>query len=520
MHVFNMLRQQKLLSSSMLLLTLAIGILIGTVVDTGVKADRSQPATDAAPLTIPSPVDLSSAFSKLVRKIEPAVVNITSEYTPEPRQSARGQREDQQRDDFDLFRRFFGSPFGDAPRRAYRRQATGSGFIVDPKGYILTNHHVIEDADEIKVKLVHDQSEHRAKLVGFDVETDLAVIKIDADRPLTAAEIGNSDAVQVGDWAVAIGSPFGLESTVTAGIISAKGRDIGTQQFQRFIQTDAAINRGNSGGPLLNILGQVIGVNTMIATQTGGSQGVGFALPINTAVKVYNMIIKTGRVTRGSIGVSFGRQENPDLLKALGVEHGVVVSSVEAGGPAAKAGIKAEDIIVAMDGKPIKNGDDLVARVADTPVGKEVTITVDRDGKKMDFPVTVGDRAKVWANDPRFSFYREQERPSSGESTNARFGIYVRNLAPREIEDMKLKAKGVMVTRVEAGSFADEIGLRENDVITSINRRPVTSVDELKQIQSTLKSGAPVAFRVVRPVPTGRGQDVEWRPFYVAGRLP
>lgn len=522
MSFFSELRQQKLLSLSMLLLTLAIGILIGTVVNTGVQADRNPAAADATPLTIPSPVKLASEFSKLAQKLDPAVVNITSEYTPKPRQSARNRGQGEQpSDDFDLFRRFFGAPNGDTPPRTYRREATGSGFIVDPKGYIITNHHVVENADEIKVKLVDDQSEHKAKLIGFDVETDLAVIKIETDKPLTAVDIGNSDAVQVGDWAVAIGSPFGLESTVTAGIISAKGRDIGTQQFQRFIQTDAAINRGNSGGPLLNARGEVIGVNTMIATQNGGSQGVGFALPVNTAVKVYNMIIKNGRVTRGSIGVSFGKEENPDLLKALGVDHGVVVSTVEEGGPAGKGGIKAEDIIIAMDGKPVRNGDDLVARVADTPVGETITVTVDRDGKKMDLPVTIGDRAKVWANDPRFSFYQEQEKPGAEESNNAKFGIYVRNLAPREIDAMKFgDSKGVMVTRVENGSFADEIGLRENDVITSINRRPVISVDDIKQIQSPLGSGDPVAFRVARPVPTGQGRDVEWRPFYLVGRMP
>ncbi len=514
MSVFSKLKQQKLLSLGLLLATLSVGILIGTLVNTGVKADRGQAAPDATPLTIPSPAQLSNEFTRLAQKIGPAVVNITADYLPDERSSARrGPAEPE--DDMDLFRRFF----GDVPQPSFRRQATGSGFIVDAKGYILTNHHVVEGADQIKVKLVDDQSEHKAKLIGFDVETDLAVIKIDADRPLTAVQIGNSDAVQVGDWAIAIGSPFGLESTVTAGIISAKGRDIGAQQFQRFIQTDAAINRGNSGGPLLNIRGEVIGVNTMIATRSGGYQGVGFALPINAAVKVYNQIIKTGRVTRGSIGVSFDRVDKPDLLKALGVDHGVVVSTVEENGPAGKAGIKPEDIILAIDGKPVKNGDDLVSKVADTPIGQKIVVTVDRGGKRMDFPLVVEDRMEVWKDDPRFSFYRQQEKPSSEEGTEAKFGIYVRNLSSKELEAMKLEdGRGVMVTRVEAGSFADDIGIRENDVITSINRQPVGSVDDIRKVQSTLKPGDPVAFRVARPVPSGR--EMEWRPFYLVGRLP
>ena len=513
--------RQKLVPVGLVLATLAVGILIGTLINTGVRADRAgQVAPDATPLTIPSAVELQSEFARLAKRLEPAVVNITTEYSPDPRQSARGEREEQQPDEMELFRRFFGDRLP-SPRE-FRRSATGSGFVVDPKGYIITNHHVVEGADTIRVKLTGDHSIHKARLIGFDIETDLAVIKIDAGRTLPAVQIGNSDAVQVGDWAVAIGSPFGLESTVTAGIVSAKGRDIaGAQQFQRFIQTDAAINRGNSGGPLVNIRGEVIGVNTMIATNNGGYQGVGFALPMNMAVKVYNQLIKTGRVTRGSIGVSFGREEDPNLLPALGLDHGVVVTTVRKGGPADKAGIREEDVIIAMNGKPVRNGDDLVSRVADSPVGEQATITVDRGGKKLDLKVTIEDRSDVWANDPRFAFYRERSEKGGGESTGAKFGIYVKNLTPAEISDMKLEAEaGVMVTRVEPGSFADEIGLRENDVITSVNRQPVASVEDIKRIQGGLKSGDPVAFRVSRSGPSPQGREVEWRPFYIAGQLP
>ena len=230
---------------------------------------------------------------------------------------------------------------------------------------------MIEKADSIKVKIPNDQDEYRAKLIGYDLETDLAVIKIDTKKPLTPARVGNSEAVQVGDWAIAIGSPFGLEATVTAGIVSATGRDIeGAQQFQRFIQTDAAINPGNSGGPLLNINGEVIGINTAIATQSGGYQGVGFALPVNTAAAVYNSIIRSGKMSRGSIGIQFNKYNNrPELMKGLGLKGGVIVEKVTPGGPAEKGGMKAEDVIVAFNGKPVKDGDDLVNRVSTTPIG-------------------------------------------------------------------------------------------------------------------------------------------------------
>jgi len=448
MSVLSKFRQGKRLPLSLVLITLAIGILIGTIINTDVQAERTEAVTDATPLEIPSPVQLQNEFSKLAQQIGPAVVNITTEYNPDPKEAQQGRRGEGSDSESDLFRRFFGEQ---APRSAPRR-ATGSGFLVDPKGYIITNHHVVEGADAIQVKLVDDQSEHKATLVGFDIETDLAVIRIENGREFPYVRIGNSDAVQVGDWAVAIGSPFGLESTVTAGIVSAKGRDIGTQQFQRFIQTDAAINRGNSGGPLVNIRGEVIGVNTMIATSSGGYQGVGFALPINTAAKVYNMLIRC---------------------------------------------------------------------VADTPVGNSIKIAVDRGSKRMDFDVTVGDRAEVWRDDPRFSQYRQDEPSGLNEGTEAKFGIYVRNLAPAEFAEMNLDASGgIMITRVDQGSFAEKLGLRENDVIIAINRQPVESVEDIKEVQSTLRPGSPVAFRVARPFPTGRGQEMQWRPFYIAGELP
>jgi serine protease Do len=466
--------------------------------------------------------------------MEPTVVNISTEYAPRPttrRQTPLPQdpnAEEEDEDGMDLFRRFFrqGPGGGDAvPPRGFRRSATGSGFIVDKAGYILTNHHVIEKADQIRVKMPNDSTEYKAKLIGFDDETDLAVIKVDAGRPLTPARIGNSDSVHVGDWAVAIGSPFGLEATVTAGIVSATGRDIeGARQFQRFIQTDAAINPGNSGGPLLNINGEVIGINTAIATATGGYQGVGFALPANSAVRVYNSIIKTGKMSRGSIGITFRKYENnQQVLKALGLKEGVIVESVNSGGPADKAGIKADDVIVALNGKPVKDGDDLVERVSGTPIGESMAVTVDRDGKRVDTKVTIGDRdeQRAASADPRYQRREEATEPEKAEPTGAKFGLRIRPANETERENAGIDKGGVVITTVDPGSFADDIGLQERDIIIAVNRTPVASIDDIRVLQAKLKTGDAVAFRVMRPSPfPQRGGRPQYVGSYIAGTLP
>src|ERR1700722_8879271 len=424
MRWFKVMRQQKLLSLSLLLVTLAIGIVIGTLMNTGVHAARGQASPDASPLVVPDAVQLGNEFTKLAKKLEPSVVYITADYTPKVTENphGRGQEEEAQPgegenngngDGLDLFKKFFrnGPSGGDLPQKAFKQEQSGTGFVVDKNGYIITNHHVIAKVDHIKVKLHGDDTtEYRARVVGIDPETDLAVIKIDPRSPLVPVNIGNSDAVQVGDWAVAIGSPFGLEASVTAGIVSALSRDIGTLQLQRFIQTDAAINPGNSGGPLLNIRGEVIGVNTMIATQSGGYQGIGFALPMNMVARVYNDIIKSGKVTRGSIGIEWSKADDkPELFKALGTNAGVLISKVQKNGPADKAGLKADDIIIAMNTKPVKNGEDLVSRVSETPINASINVTVDRDGKHMDFNLTVLDRSQVFKDRPEFAELREPQ---------------------------------------------------------------------------------------------------------------
>ena len=527
------LRDPRVLSGVLVAATLSVGILIGTLIRTDVLAQKNNtPATDATPLKIPSPVQMATEFTALAKKLEPAVVNIQVEYgaapsTAQRRRSRQAQPDDQSDDPSDLFEKFFGQSPNGPQQRAPRGGGEGSGFIVDSKGYIITNNHVVDKATSLKVKLLDDGTEYKAKLIGTDAETDLAVIKIDVGHALPTAPIGNSDAVQVGDWAVAIGSPFGLEASVTAGIISALSRDVpgSSRQFQKFLQTDAAINPGNSGGPLLNIRGEVIGVNTAIATQSGGYQGIGFALPSNTAVGVYNQIIDRGKVTRGSIGITFLRMEDkPQVYKGLGIDHGVIVEQVQPGGPAATAGIQPEDVITAIDGKTIKSGDDMVARIADTPVGNKLTLSVDRGGKKLTLPVTIGDRNKVFAG--RFGTPEEPEAEVSQNAapTEGKFGIRVRALNEQEREAVKnLGGTGVAVADVSEDSFAEEVGMEDGDVILSINRQPVNSIDDIRKVQSTLKPGDAVAFRVARmpqAAVQGRGAGGQAQTLYLAGTLP
>src|SRR5712692_6036169 len=492
MNFLNTIRTRKLLSSSLILFTLSVGILIGTLINTGVKAAKDQAAPGATPLVIPNPVQLSTAFSQLAKQLEPSVVNITVSYEPKaasatrPRSNSRRRAvpdDDEEGGDQpmqDFFNRFFGGGGAtpDGPRAGRRGSGLGSGVIVDANGYILTNNHVVEKADRIQVSLSGATTKYDAKLIGGDADTDLAVIKIDVHKQLTAARIGNSDSVQVGDWAVAIGSPFGLQATVTAGIISAKERDLGggqEHQFQKFLQTDAAINPGNSGGPLLAINGDVIGINTMIVTGSGGYQGVGFAMPINTAAKIYNQIIKSGKVTRGAIGVTFAPGEvKPELLAVYGAKEGVFVQDVAPGMPAQKAGLRKEDVIIAVDGKPIKDGTELVNRVSDTAVGSEVKITVLRDKKKQDFMVKIGDRKDVITSSLGVERGVVPAEPERAEAvTPGKFGVALLNLSPARKEAMGFTEKGVLIDEVTPGSFAEDVGLAKDDILVSINRQPI-----------------------------------------------
>ncbi|HEY1759823.1 MAG TPA: Do family serine endopeptidase [Bryobacteraceae bacterium] len=547
MNLFDKMRQQKLMSITLMVFTLSVGILIGTLVNVQVHAAKGQVAPDATPLTIPKMVEIGSDFTKLAKKLQPSVVNIVVE-VPAKVEAGRPRTRSSQGDDgggddpLDQLRGFFGP---NAPQLVnpedQKHEQSGTGFVVDKNGYIVTNNHVVERGDKIMVKLQGDSTEYRARVIGTDTETDLAVLKIDAHKPLEAVSIGNSDSVQVGDWAVAIGSPFTLEESVTAGIVSALGRDINRSSFQRFIQTDAAINPGNSGGPLVNIRGEVIGVNTMIATSGGGSQGVGFALPSNMVVRVYNDIIRDGSVSRGSIGIKFTTTK-PETLEALGVNHGVIIHEISPkDGPSAKAGLKANDIITAINGQPVKDGDDLLSHVADATVGSTLTLAVDRDGKSMEFKVVTQDRKLLFADNSEIvgdSFGGSD--PAAKPEAPAKFGITPRELTDDE-RSMTPDKHGVYVSGVQENSFAEDIEMEKGDIITAINRHPVSSVDDLRKIAASLKSGDAVAFLVVHPTPeaarvtatrstTGRragapapapvAEQDSLEPVYKSGRLP
>ncbi len=319
---------------------------------------------------------------------------------------------------------------------------------------------------------------------------------------------------------MAIGSPFGFQATVTAGIISAKERDVpgDTTQFQHFLQTDAAINPGNSGGPLLNIRGEVIGINTAIASRSGGYQGIGFAMPINTAAEVYNSIIKNGKMTRGSIGVSFTPSDSPQaqaLLKSYGATSGVFVQRVEPGGPSDKAGLRSGDIIVSLNGKPVAEGNQLVGIVTATPIGSTLDVGILRDGKHENFTVMVGDLAQIFPE--QFGNPNDKEQ-APGATTAATFGMEIQNLTDRQRQTLNLKESGgIQVGTVEPDSFAEDIGLQQGDILVSLNRQPINSTDDLQKLKSSLKPGDAVALRILRREHRNSG---DWVSQYVAGTLP
>jgi serine protease Do len=500
-----------------ILATLTVGILIGTVISKGVKGQEKK-SSDATPLSVPSPQQLSNQFSQISKQLEPTVVNVNTESTiKNPHRRGRGGNPEQpdDQDPFgDFFDKFFGGQQGNGP---IRERSLGSGVIVDAKGYIVTNRHVVEKADRIRVKLMDDPpgTFHDAKVIGSDQETDLAVIKIESEKPLPFAKLGNSDSMEVGDWVLAVGSPFGLSETVTAGIVSAKGRNIvPNRQFQSFIQTDAAINPGNSGGPLVNMAGEVIGINTAILTDTNQYAGVGFAMPSNTVVNVYNQLIAPEhRVARGSIGIMFNAAENPAISRVYGAgAGGVTISAVTAGSPAEQAGLKVGDTIVSVDGKPVKNGDELVSDIASRKPGSKVNLGFVRNGKKQEATVTVTDRAKLFAA-------RLGEDDENGEAEapkESKLGLTVRAITSEMADRLDIPAgKGVIVQDIKPSSFADDVGLTRGDVILEINKQPVNSEDDFNRISSSLKSRQDVVF-LVRQRGSGRQDGT----IFLAGTLP
>ncbi len=518
---------RRVVPALVIFLTLTIGIVLGTFVSKGVFAGKDGTAPEPMQIAMPSPAELSASFASIASSVEPTVVNINTE--SKVRTSRRRFRGPEEGPFGDMFERFFGPPEGRGEGRTRKQTNLGSGVIVNKEGYILTNHHVVyresegKPVDRIQVRLYDEDQRDKfwdAKVVGADKETDLAVIKIDVGHPLPAAPFGDSGSMRVGDWVLAVGSPFGLRSTVTAGIISAKGREIEQGpggQFKSYIQTDAAINPGNSGGPLVNMAGQIIGINTAIFTTRGGYDGVGFAIPSNTARKVYNSIIKSGRVSRGSIGITFNPNTKPAALRVLGADHGVLIETITPDSPAERAGLKREDVILSVDGQEIRDGDQLVDKISDTTVGSDIEVEYLRDGKKKKTKISVADRTEVHA---AVLGGRREEGPIESEAKEGKLGIQVRNLTPNQAEelagqlDLDSSKTGVLVVDVDEDGFAYELGIRRQQVILEINRTPVGNTREFHRLESGLKSGQDVLLLVA--VRSFRGFETR----YLADTLP
>ncbi|MBI4767348.1 MAG: DegQ family serine endoprotease [Deltaproteobacteria bacterium] len=423
------------------------------------------------------------SFADLSQAVSPAVVNIST--TKRVKGGGRvfdffqGPRDRRNPMD-DFFDKFFG---GDIPQKEYKQKSLGSGFIIDSEGHILTNNHVVEDADEIKV-ILSDHKEFDAKVIGRDAKTDLALIKIKSGKGLPLIKLGNSDELRVGDWVVAIGNPFGLDHTVTAGIVSAKGRVIGAGPYDNFIQTDASINPGNSGGPLLNLKGEVVGINTAIFA---GGQGIGFAIPINTAKDLLSQLKDKGKVTRGWLGVMI-QKVTPELAKSFNLadEAGALVGDVTPGSPAEKSGIKPGDIIIEFNGKAIKEMNELPRLVAAVPVGKTVEVKVLREGKSQIFKVQIQelDEKQVASG------------PSQGKES---LGLAVREFTPELARRFRMDYEpGILVVQIQEGSTAEEAGIQEGDLIKEVNRKPVRDLKTYQSLISSAKKGGNVLFRIKR----------------------
>lgn len=450
------------------------------------------------PLSLAQSVSARSLpdFTELVEENSSAVVNIST--TTEPKSGRNrsyglpfDERQLEQMPDF--FQDFFRgpqSPFGGGPGGSAPRQSMGSGFIVSSDGYVLTNNHVVEGADEIIVRL-NDRRELPAKLVGTDPRSDMAVLKIENGDDLPVVRVGSSRDLKVGEWVLAIGSPFGFDYTVTAGIVSALGRSLPSENYVPFIQTDVAINPGNSGGPLFNLDGEVVGINSQIYTRSGGFMGVSFAIPIDDAMNVFRQIRDTGSVSRGWLGVLI-QEVNRDLAESFGLKRprGALVAEVMSGSPADKAGLQAGDIVLEYDGEDVTLSSDLPPMVGRTPVGETASLEVMREGKQITLDVEIG-KLPEEGNE-------SASAPASGNGgpSSAPLGMTVEPL-PDDVRDALGVSGGVLVSDVAQGP-ALNAGIRPRDVITELNRRPVGSVEDFREAVASLPEGSAVSVRVVR----------------------
>lgn len=461
-------------------LSAALLVMAGTVATTRTNVFGQHSAQSAnQQVALPSPADLSRTFISVAKQVKPAVVNIDVVEKVNVR-ATRGQMMPQ----IPGF-----PPFGGGQGEPGKKRGTGSGVIVSADGYILTNNHVAGGATEIQVKL-SDGSEYKAKLIGTDPETDLAVIKIEGNS-FSYAKLGDSGRLEQGEWVIALGSPFGLEQTMTAGIISATGRDLRNGPYDNYIQTDASINPGNSGGPLVNMQGEVVGINTMIFSRSGGSEGIGFAVPSNLGQKVYNQLVKNGKVSRGYLGLSL-QNATPSIAKSLGYEGvtGALVGDVTKDGPAAKSDLRSGDMIVEFDGKKVTSAKQLTELVADTATGKAVQVKYLRDGRVQNTTIQIGERP---------SGKQIAERELNENSQGTKLGISVGTVTPEIAAELKLKVKsGVVIQSVQPDGPAADAGLQPGDVIHQINRTPVTSAETLTSALRGLQNAKEVVLQVER----------------------
>jgi serine protease Do len=389
----------------------------------------------------------------------------------------------------ELFEHFFGrpAPNGNGKPRTEKRTSLGSGVITSADGYILTNNHVIEDADEIHVRF-SNHKEYVATIIGRDKMTDIALIKIAPEGKLPFVKLGNSDALRVGDWVVAIGNPFGFEQTVTAGIVSGKGRTLGGGAYDNFIQTDASINPGNSGGPLFNLAGEMVGINTAIYSRSGGNIGIGFAIPVNMAKNIMTQLLESGKVTRGWLGVRI-QTVNQDIAEQFGLErpYGALVGQVEKDSPADQAGILQGDIIIRFKDKEISEMTMLPTLVSQTPVGEKATLTLFRKGKEKNVTVVVG------------KLQESGDLSEEAVEETASLGMTVQELTPELAESMQIGgATGVLVSNVESGSPAAAAGLQRGDLITEINQQPITDMESFGKLLAQSKNATRILLLVQR----------------------
>lgn len=486
------------------LLYVVVGIIIGLLIS--INLEKTTPASSQTFFVEADTENdtnyklYSRPFIEASEKVKPATVFIFTEKLV----TVRDRRGDPFRDFFDddFFRRFFGDRFSDEPQqrreRQYRQRGLGSGVIVSPDGYIITNYHVVKDADEIKIQLVNEE-EYIAELIGYDSKSDIAILKV-SGKQFPYAKLGDSNKLEIGEWILAIGNPFGLSYTVTSGIVSAISRSgIGVADYEDFIQTDAPINRGNSGGPMINLNGHVVGINTAIYSQTGGNLGIGFAVPINMVKRIMVDLIEKGKVVRGWLGV-YIQDIDSEMAKQFNLEstQGVLLSQISKNSPAEKAGLQRGDVIIEFDGTRITNTSQLRNVVAGTSIGKPVNVVIIRNGRQQNVEVTISAQPEDMELAMRQGIDRETEKDVPIEIEE--FGMSVKQLTKSLAQQYNYPEdeKGVIITNIERNSLAQVGGLREGDIIMEVNRQSVATISELRTRLKESENQRSVLFLIKR----------------------